>query len=240
MKNIKNIIIFSIFIWLFVATDTTYAVTFSIATSNGSTSVTANTNKSIYAPGDDISVTGNFITNDPHVYTAYLSASTNGGAPVDVIAYLPLPAVNTVRVATAGAPGGPFTMLYHAGVNEIVSVSCGTFLSGSYGAPNSFYVYPETIINFGTNYGPTRIDYDVYDVPNRFTVKRYSDGAFVASTGWLGTADYSGPWGKTPFDGSPSVGSISFTTTERFYQFIVKTTTGPIMADSWGASTLCP
>ncbi len=50
-----------------------------------------------------------------------------------------------------------------------------------------------------TTGGPSRmhIAWQAQTRPNRFSVKNESTGAIVATSGWVGTAAYAGPWGST-------------------------------------------
>jgi hypothetical protein len=73
-----------------------------------------------------------------------------------------------------------------------IDYSCGdgteTFSTGS----NLYGIYPSMSVCPSSNECGTFV-YDAFDRPNRFNL--YDNGGLVATSGWVGFADYSGPWG---------------------------------------------
>jgi hypothetical protein len=107
---------------------------------------------------------------------------------------------------------------------------------------NSFYAYPSFVIDFGAAFAgktSTTVLEPFGNTPNRFTVRRYSDNGIVISTGWVGDAIYSGPWGfadaGSPYS-NPANPSYPLALTERYYTFEVETVTGPTFTDNWNWS----
>lgn len=73
-------------------------------------------------------------------------------------------------------------------------LECGSTFNYSY-EPNSYNVYPEQCINLDP--GTYNLVWESFDRPNRFSIYRDSHTALVATTGWVGVADYIGPWGSS-------------------------------------------
>lgn len=96
----------------------------------------------------------------------------------------PLHAVNTLNKKS-----GDQTM----GIAAVYD--CGSYLSGNY-YTSGHYRYPDQWIDLRTPVGTVNISVQSYDVPNRFDVYD-EDGNFVTSSGWMGYANYYGPWGSS-------------------------------------------
>ena len=104
----------------------------------------------------------------------------------------------------------------------------------TYSTLNSSHTYPTFIIDFGPSFAgkTSSLTVEPYgETPNNFVVKRYSDTGTALSTGWVGDASYSGPWGPS-LSNLPSNPYI-LTLTERYYMFQVWTVTGPTYTDNW-------
>lgn len=122
--------------------------------------------------------------------------------------------------------------------------ACETYISDSR-TGTGYYTYPNKLLDlscapYGGKYGlAIQLHCDPVDVPNRFSVYN-ADGQFVATSGWIGTADYSGPWGASL--NSPSAQDISFTRdgTSSFYYLKVETSTLSNAEDAWNVSIICP
>ena len=88
--------------------------------------------------------------------------------------------------------------------------SCNISKSGSY-AGNDYYAYPnQNLSNNMSEY--ITFNWNSYDRPNRFTV--YDSVGLRWTSGWVGTASYSGPWGaslSTAQSGSPNICFLSTT-----------------------------
>jgi hypothetical protein len=119
-----------------------------------------------------------------------------------------------------------------------VAVACGGHASGSYGG-FGYYTYPATTIDASSinSTGHIYISCTAYDVPNRFTVKD-SNGNTVAYTGWLGYANYGGPWGSSVYNNGSA--SLSFTRgSSTTFTLTVETSAPSNMNDAWEASIGC-
>ncbi|MDC6367645.1 MULTISPECIES: hypothetical protein [Flavobacteriaceae] len=122
--------------------------------------------------------------------------------------------------------------------------SCGGYVSGSYSVINSYHNYtPYKSIDISCAAMGSTITVSVvaYDIPNRFTI-RDANGSFVKSSGWMGTANYPGPWGFSL--STTNTKTMTFTKTTQTYQLQVETQTPPNYSynptyDSWGATTSC-
>ncbi len=112
---------------------------------------------------------------------------------------------------------------------------CGSFYDGSF--LGGYHIYNETINLAGIPEGCT-INVTVYalDVPNRFDI--LDGGSLLISSGWLGYADYPGPWGWNIAEPSPV--TISFVKgTSDTYTLRVETVTPPDQYDYWHAVVSC-
>lgn len=121
--------------------------------------------------------------------------------------------------------------------------ACGTYISDNH-TGSGFYIYTDKIIDlacapYGGKYGlAIQLYCDPVDVPNRFTVYD-SNGQLVATSGWLGSADYSGPWGMSLSKPAQSI-SFSRQGISSFYYLRVETSTQPGYSDTWGVTVSCP
>jgi hypothetical protein len=125
-------------------------------------------------------------------------------------------------------------------VDVVVAESCNQSVSDSDPALNSVFTYPDKIVDMvqGTS-GTATLQYDAVGNPNNFTIYRYSNGASVASTGWVGFASFPGPWGASL--AVSSSGTLNFTKLagERFYIVRVQTGTGPDISDAYNFIIPC-
>jgi hypothetical protein len=104
--------------------------------------------------------------------------------------------------------GGTFsTLLNTTAVPAKTFFTCPANMTGN-NAANTSFTYPDKYVDvFNPAISLLTLNYNAYDRPNRFTVYD-ENGNFVISTGWVGQATYSGPWG--PSSTVPAVGQISF------------------------------
>ena len=114
--------------------------------------------------------------------------------------------------------------------------SCSTFLSGNY-TGNGYYTYPDKTLNFCTTAAGKTISIfcQSVEVPNRFTVYD-ANGTYIASSGWIGYASTSGPWGQS-INGPGSV-TLSFPKNTNTYTLRVETVRQG-NSDAWEASIGC-
>ncbi|WP_157576745.1 hypothetical protein [Asinibacterium sp. OR53] len=138
------------------------------------------------------------------------------------------PSVPPIWVDTTHTPGS--------------GLSCGnclTSFSGSYGG-YGYYSYPNKTLNFQcVPIGNTiNVSCAAIDVPNRFTIYDGNTN-LIATSGWLGTASYSGPWGMSL--NAPSTTILSFTRQANSTYYYLKVETSPQgITDSWNVSIGCP
>lgn len=112
--------------------------------------------------------------------------------------------------------------------------NCGASFSDSYYG-SGFYSYPQSSIALQSPVGNVSVALSSYDVPNRFSI--YDErGNLVASSGWMGYANYTGPWGQSL--NSPQTKTLSFLKSSRSYTLRVETVTDGY-SDYWGASISC-
>ncbi|RAV98520.1 hypothetical protein [Pseudochryseolinea flava] len=116
-----------------------------------------------------------------------------------------------------------------------VQACSGYFYNSYYGT--QYYLYPVSTVNITPGSTTISAYCTAYDVPNRFTL-RNGAGNNVASSGWIGYANYPGPWGSSLSNGSnitisaPVNGSSTFT-------LEVETVPGGGLNDAWAASVGC-
>jgi hypothetical protein len=118
-----------------------------------------------------------------------------------------------------------------------VAAGCGGFASGSYGG-SGYYTYPATTIDASSisATGHISVYCTPYDVPNRFTVKN-SSGTTVGYTGWLGYANYPGPWGQSLNAGAQTIYFTRGSSTT--FTLSVETVAPSSQNDAWEASIGC-
>jgi hypothetical protein len=123
-----------------------------------------------------------------------------------------------------------------------LSVTCSGGANGTWGAGLGQHTYPASQIDVSCMCNNTNFTLicDCVEVPNRFTVKD-ANGITVASTGWIGFANYPGPWGGSLSNPNSTQTLTIPKTGTGIYTLIVETSTGP-QADSWnvGLSCNCP
>lgn len=90
-----------------------------------------------------------------------------------------------------------------------VALKCGCGYQGTVDDMN-FYIFPSIPIDFtGVQNGSTiTLAYDSINRINRFDIYNVTDSTITVSSGWVGLADYPGPWGASI--NTPTTGDISF------------------------------
>jgi alpha-tubulin suppressor-like RCC1 family protein len=124
--------------------------------------------------------------------------------------------------------------------NEVPSISCGGNYSGIYNGTDFTTQIQELDLN--SNYDNYNVLVQCYSGarPNRFNI--YDDlGGLIGTTGWLGQANYPGPWGLSL--NNTGYGTINFTyTLPRNYELRVDIgNADPILpvTDTWEATVSC-
>lgn len=92
------------------------------------------------------------------------------------------------------------------GTGTCAPYSCGGgTVTGTYSGSN-YHLYVDRTISTTSN-PISIISWDAISRPNRFSV--YDNNGLITSSGWVGTANYAGPWGASL--STPSTGNIYFT-----------------------------
>ena len=173
----------------------------------------------------------------------------------------PPPATPTVTptVSTSGIPGvsltptptntptrtqTPTTTPSISTSGAIIGMIPPSGVTMNYTTLNDYYLYPATLVDFGAGWSgkdTTMVITPNTNTPNRFTLKKYSDDSLAWTSGWVGWADYWGPWGGPPPWSNPPDSSYVYALEERYYYMEVETTTGSVYTDTWtwtvGAAT---
>lgn len=104
----------------------------------------------------------------------------------------------------------------------------------------TYYAYPRELIDVDNTSSTTiGLSYIANDTPNRFTVYN-SENVQVADTGWVGVADYAGPWGAS-LNTSIS-GTVTFPKASgdgRFFYLLVEHAGHATITDSWQVTLNC-
>lgn len=158
-------------------------------------------------------------------YEGYIKSNCSGGVEGAFIGW-----------DTISGCGSPVS----ANCNDCVGsgcYACGDSASGVYD-PNTYYSYGFYCLDTITGSPITMtINWNSYDRPNRFSIVNQTDGNTEASTGWVGTADYPGPWGMSL--STPQNGMLTFVPVSgKIYKVEVETGNGDI-SDSWDFMITC-
>jgi SdpC family antimicrobial peptide len=124
-----------------------------------------------------------------------------------------------------------------ARTSNTASYNCGSNLSDYYYG-TGYYNYAEYTLDASSLLNGSALVLNVYsyDVPNRFDVYDLN-GNFVISSGWIGYADYSGPWGLSLNTGTNQALTI-VKANPGSYKLRVSTSTRDY-SDSWSANMAC-
>lgn len=116
--------------------------------------------------------------------------------------------------------------------------TCGSHLSENYYI-SGYYTYPDHNIDVSSTPVNSTININVgsYDVPNRFSVYD-ANGNFMASSGWMGYATYSGPWGMSLNTAQSQTINFNKNTSNTYILKVETSISG--YSDSWDASISCP
>lgn len=121
---------------------------------------------------------------------------------------------------------------------------CGGSFGNSYSVINSYYTYPLQLVDLtcAAVNATITVNVSALDVPNRFVIVDQNNN-YVAGSGWLGSASYSGYFGP-PFSNSGQ-GQFTFTkSANTVYYLKVETHTPPNTSyspwtDGWWAGVTC-
>ena len=130
--------------------------------------------------------------------------------------------VNYEGTIEAACDGGLFSSVVAFSATTPHSfVQCGASLSNTYSGNNA-YSYPAVYIDtFNPAITQLNISYDAVDRPNRFSVYDDSNN-LVATSGWKGTATYSGPWGSSLSGAANGVLNITRSPGVTYYKLVIE------------------
>jgi hypothetical protein len=124
-------------------------------------------------------------------------------------------------------------------VPALTSTKCANILVRSKLSP-SYYTYPKELLDVDNSASSTiSLNYIANDTPNKFIVYN-SDSTEVANSGWVGVANYAGPWGSI-LDTNIS-GSLTFPKASgdgRFFSLVVEHAGHATITDSWQVTLGC-
>ena len=174
--------------------------------------------------------------------TTYTQVSPNPTSSPVTINSVPACEDINVTVQSACGPGFNSTEVTTTVTGLAVPLRCDCGYEGNIDNMN-FYVYPYIPLDFtGTQNGSTiTLGYNSVTRINRFYIYNVTDSATTISSGWAGTANYSGPWGAT--NNTPSTGTIQFTyNNTKTYQLRVEVggaDPSNQLNDNWSVSMGC-
>jgi hypothetical protein len=115
---------------------------------------------------------------------------------------------------------------------------CNGFINGSYNNSdfhqyNPHYICDSLSTDFISGY------YEVYDRPNRFTW--YDDGGFITTSGWVGFANYPGPWGPSLSTPTSGILTAPYTSGNGLYLLVEAGPADPLnpLTDSYSVTISC-
>lgn len=151
-----------------------------------------------------------------------------------------VPACDNIEGTIEGNCNGTYSTAVNFSAPKVTPLVCGSNISRSYSG-SSFYTYPKELIDLqGVTSSSILVNWAVGDVPNRINVYNSAD-ELIATTGWKGTADYSGPWGANL--STNANGTLSFPKASgdgRYFTINAETIGGGgSFTDNWQASISC-
>ncbi len=119
--------------------------------------------------------------------------------------------------------------------------TCGALMYGNH-TGTGFYTYPIDTLDL-TNVpvnATVSVTVNANMIPNRFSIYSISTVALLATSGWIGSANYAGPWG--PSINTAVTGTLTFTRgSGALYELRVETVYPPGggQEDAWHSSLKC-
>jgi len=113
---------------------------------------------------------------------------------------------------------------------------CNDFVTNSY-AGNDFHIYDPVQICNGLATSTIQFNWFALDRPNRFSI--YDNSGLVTTSGWVGYANYPGPWGLSL--STPSSGTIGAPYTSDMYLQVEAGPASPTtpISDTWDGQFVC-
>jgi hypothetical protein len=150
-----------------------------------------------------------------------------------------VPACDNIEGTIEGDCDGTYSTAVNFSAPKVTPLVCGSNISRSYSG-SSFYIYPKELIDLqGVTSSSILVNWTVGDVPNRINIYNSAD-ELIATTGWKGTANYSGPWGATL--STNANGTLSFDKASgdgRYFTINAETVGDGTFSDNWQASISC-
>ncbi len=156
---------------------------------------------------------------------------------VEVVKNFKFSEVGIVKKSENEIPRSSVSSSWPSNKTQLKISGCGGFFNRSFAGPG-YHMYPQDTIDVSTTVEGSTINVNVsaYDVPNRFTIYNTS-GGLVASSPWMGFANYSGPWGAS-INTNPN-GTLFFTKTSSSIYYLKVETSVNGTTDSYNASVSC-
>ncbi len=122
------------------------------------------------------------------------------------------------------------------GTGEGFCYECNDFVTNSYSG-NDFHIYEQVDICDGLDTSTIQFNYFALDRPNRFNL--YNSSGLVTTSGWVGYANYPGPWGASL--STPNSGTIGAPYTSGMYLIVEAGPADPIspISDTWDGQFVC-
>jgi hypothetical protein len=113
---------------------------------------------------------------------------------------------------------------------------CNDFVSGTY-AGNDYHIYENYFICNDLDAGNITFNWVALDRPNRFSL--YNSTGLLATSGWVGTATYPGPWGASL--STPNSGALGVPYTNDMYLLVEAGPASPSspISDAWQGTFVC-
>jgi hypothetical protein len=151
-----------------------------------------------------------------------------------------IPACENVEGTVEAVCGSSYSSVATFTATKETSYVCSNTISGS-SSSASYITYPKKLFDLQGSADQVTLSYDVSGVPNRFNVYN-SDNNLVVTSGWKGTAAYSGPWGATL--NTLNTGTVVFNKSTaggdgRWFYVTVEHAGNASTSDAWTATLTC-
>lgn len=151
-----------------------------------------------------------------------------------------IPACENVEGTIESICGAVYSTVVTFSATKEQSYVCGSNITGGQ-LSSQFMTYPPRLIDTQNSGNTVVIAYNANDVPNRFNVYN-SNNELVASSSWVGTASYAGPWGltlNTSASGTLTINKSTAGGDQRYYYIVVEHAGNASLADAWNIGISC-